>query len=346
MQIKRFFLVVILLMGSWLAWTSSLSAQNGEEEGPVNVGLLSFTATTQADGVRLDWETATELDTAGFILQRSTDGMNFTTLDDIGFVPSTGGASTGAEYSELDTQVTAGQTYTYKLVEIEINSSQNDLETVTITYNPQPTATPIVIGGSNPTSVPATNTPVATATATPTKTPTPISGQPTATPTSTPQPTATATAGTIRLADNNSLPTATPIPIADVQIDQAFTNDAANSGVVMAQEEEPTAYPQPEINTSDTPPDADSYPTGQELPAEIAPEDPTPYPVRPTNDAVPTLEVIGSSDPYPPDSPAHQPASAETIRSRIMLWAGFLIALFIFLSGVVGAIVLYRRQVD
>jgi hypothetical protein len=340
-------------MGGWLAWTSSLSAQNEEEEGPVNVELLYFTATTQADGVRLNWETATESDMAGYILQRSTDGVNFSTLNEIGFITATGGISTGAEYSALDEDVTAGQTYTYKLVEIETNSNQNDLETVTITYDPQPTATPIVIGGSNPTSIPATNTPVAKATTTPTKTPTntptatPISSQPTATPlppTITPPP--TATEATIRLADNSVAPT-TAVQIADVQIDQAFASNSANAGsanagVVMAQEEQPTAYPEPDTTAPAPLPDADSYPAGQEPQAEIL----TPYPARPASDAVPTLAVIGSSDPYPPEGTAPQSASAETIRGRIMLWAGFLIALFIFLSGIIGAIVLYRRQVD
>lgn len=352
MQMKWFFLVLVVLMGSWLGWTSSLAAQD-DEEGPVNVGLLYFTATVQADGVRLDWGTATELNTAGFIIQRSSSSSSFATLNDIGIVSGTGGVATGATYSEVDKTAVPGQTYTYKLVEIETDSSQHDLETVTIFFNPQPTATSIVIG--NPTSRPSSTAAAATATATGTAVATQNASLPTATPraTTAPQPTATS---------NNSNTNTSPAaalqasPLPTVILNQAFNSnsagsndasaDSANSGVVFAQEE-PTsaAYPDSDAPGSDTPPDADSYPPGQEPPAEISPENPTPYPPGTNVDAVPTLAVIGSANPYPPETDTTAPSpSAEQIRGRILLWAGFLLALFIFISGVIGAIVLYRRR--
>ncbi|MCA9978108.1 MAG: hypothetical protein KC413_20245, partial [Anaerolineales bacterium] len=163
---KRFFLVLIILMGSWLVWTTNLAAQNNEDE-PLAVGLLYFTAAVQADGVRLGWGTATELNTAGFIIQRRSGSSSFETLNGIGIVSGTGGVATGATYSVVDITAVTGQTYDYKLVEIETDSSQHDLETVTILFDPQPTATAIVIG--NPTARPS-NTPAAVATATQTAT--------------------------------------------------------------------------------------------------------------------------------------------------------------------------------
>jgi hypothetical protein len=276
-------------------------------------------------------------------------------LDDIGIVFSEGGVATGATYSEVDTTAVPGQTYTYKLVEIETNSSQHDLETVTIFFNPQPTATSIVIGypTSRPSSTPASA--AATATATGTAVATQNASLPTATPraTTAPQPTATS---------NNSNTNTSPAaalqasPLPTVILNQAFNSnsagsndasaDSANSGVVFAQEE-PTsaAYPDSDAPVSDTPPDTDSYPPGQEPPAGISPENPTPYPAETNVDAVPTLAVIGSANPYPPETDTTAPSpSAEQIRGRILLWAGFLLALFIFISGVIGAIVLYRRR--
>jgi hypothetical protein len=267
-------------------------------------------------------------------------------------VISQGGVATGATYSVVDTTAVFGQTYSYKLVETETNSSRHDLETVTILFNPQPTATSIVIG--NPTARPS-NTPAAastvtkmpTATATGTAVPTQNANNPTPTP----SPTAAANNATIIATRPQSTTALQPSPTPTIILDQAFNEsgadaNGANSGVVLAQEE-PTsaAYPGPEVPISDTPPDAESYPPGQEPPAELAPEYPTPYPADPSDAAVPTLAVIGSANPYPPEANITAPApSAEQIRSRILLWAGFLLALFIFLSGVVGAIVLYRRR--
>ena len=357
MQMKRIFLILVMLTGSWLVWTSSLAAQD-DEEGPVNVGLLYFTATVQADGVRLDWGTATELNTAGFIIQRSSGSSAFETLNDIGIVSGTGGVATGAKYSVVDITAVIGQTYNYKLVEIETDSSLHDLETVTILFDPQPTATAIVIG--NPTARPS-NTPAAvatatnlpTATATSTAVPTQNAGQPTITPlaTATPPPATAATNSNINTTSPQSITplqtSPTPTPILDQAFDGSGTSSSgANSGVVLAQEEPTsTAYPGPDTPISDTPPDADSYPPGQEPLTEIEPDNPTPYPAGTSTDAVPTLAIIGSSDPYPPEANMAVPSlSPELIRGRILLWAGFLLALFIFLSGVLGAIVLYRRR--
>ncbi len=352
MQMKRFILVVLIFIGSGLLWNSQLAAQD-EEEDPVNVGLLSFTAAIQADGVRLDWETATELNTAGFIIQRSSDGTNFVTLNDIGLVTATGGVATGATYSEVDTTAVSGQTYTYKLVEVETNSSQHDLETVTITFNPQPTATSIVIGGNDPTPRP-TNTPQPTSTTAPTATPTAtgtaVSGtnnQPTPTPLATTisQPTLTRT--NANSSTNNTVPAATPQDTASDPgiIDQTF-NDLANSGVALAQEEpSPEAYPAPAESLPDAPIDTDTAYPSEQPESNIAPPNPTSYPANPEGSAQPTITIIGSDDPYPPGTNDSLPtSSAEALRGRIFLWASFLIALFIFMSGVIGAIVLYRRR--
>jgi hypothetical protein len=42
--------------------------------------------------------------------------------------------------------------------------------------------------------------------------------------------------------------------------------------------------------------------------------------------------------------PAPLPSSSELIQSRLVLWLGFLIGLFILGTGIYGAIILYMRK--
>ncbi|MEJ2749977.1 MAG: hypothetical protein P8183_19035 [Anaerolineae bacterium] len=342
---KRNLGIFILLSVVWLLWATSITAQN-EDEHPVNVGLRYFTASVQADGVHLEWATETELNTAGFVIDRSPGtSTNFVRLDNIGFVTSLGGVATGATYSEVDNTAVLGQTYTYKLVEIETNSSENDLEMVTVTFIITPTPTSIVIGGGNPTSAstqPAQSTLTRQPTSTPTRTPTVVSSNATATAvpihTATPQP--IIVTSTNRPDTPTPFPSASPTPIP--VIDRVSTT--SNDGIVLAQEE-PTAYPAPDSTQNE--PVNTSYPPGQAPEAVPTDLDPSPYPEGFQPAVRATAAIIGSdvTKVAAENSDSNLPApSADILRGRILLWAGFLISLLIFLSGVVGAIMLYRRR--
>lgn len=74
--------------------------------------------------VEITWETATEQNTAGFNLYRSTsrDG-DFVLVNEGEFIPSEGSAVSGASYSYSDMAVEPGQTYVYVLEEIETDGS-------------------------------------------------------------------------------------------------------------------------------------------------------------------------------------------------------------------------------
>ncbi len=82
------------------------------------VEVINFQAVPRDRGVLLSWETAAEVDTYGFRILR----------DDVGeliFVPSQAQSdASGAGYEYLDATVTAGQTYTYWL--IDVNMTQDD----------------------------------------------------------------------------------------------------------------------------------------------------------------------------------------------------------------------------
>jgi hypothetical protein len=82
------------------------------------VELTSFTAKGGADRVRLDWETATELDCAGFHIWRSeTKDGNYKRINKE-LIPAQGGGSWGATYQVTDDRVVAGRTYYYKLEDV------------------------------------------------------------------------------------------------------------------------------------------------------------------------------------------------------------------------------------
>jgi hypothetical protein len=84
--------------------------------------------------VRVEWETATELDTAGFFLyrSRSADGefvrVNQTLID------SEGTAVSGAAYQYVDKEVEPGMTYYYLLEEVQKDARTNRYEEDMFSY--------------------------------------------------------------------------------------------------------------------------------------------------------------------------------------------------------------------
>ena len=73
------------------------------------VSLVSFSAVNQDNKVRLNWNTATELNTNHFIVQRSTDGINYTNIGTVQAVGSGAGS-----YQFTDASATNSTNY-YRL---------------------------------------------------------------------------------------------------------------------------------------------------------------------------------------------------------------------------------------
>lgn len=86
-------------------------------------GLLALQLLTPH--IQIEWTTATEQNTAGFQLYRSTspDGEFVLITNEI--IPSVGNSLSGGSYSYLDNDVTAGDTYYYLLEEIEYDNTVN-----------------------------------------------------------------------------------------------------------------------------------------------------------------------------------------------------------------------------
>nr|HQV07217.1 T9SS type A sorting domain-containing protein [Chitinophagaceae bacterium] len=89
--------------------------------GPLPVTLLNFSGHRVGAVNQLSWTTTTELNNEGFDVQRSADGLNFTT---IGFVQSkalNGNSSDQLHYTFTDAALTGIKQY-YRLRQVDLNS--------------------------------------------------------------------------------------------------------------------------------------------------------------------------------------------------------------------------------
>jgi len=154
-----------------------------------SVTLNYFRATWQPDleTVVIEWQTATELNTVGFIVQRSTSpSSGFADITEV--IPAVGDQLSGWTYDPVaddPTTIVLGTTYWYRLIVINSSPPNDEIAPVAVLAGEENTVTP-------------TNTATATATSTPTATPTR-----TRTPAALSSPTATAKS-------SSSVPAVTP----------------------------------------------------------------------------------------------------------------------------------------
>ena len=162
-----FLIGAFILIAALAVWPGRWSAS-----AYANVTLVSFMATTAPGipNIDIEWETATEINTAGFFITRSDSaGGTYQRMSD--FIPHLGNDIVGSPYGWTDGNTVLNRTYWYKLE--EVTTSQES-----IFYGPI----------SATAGVSVTNTPMTTPTRTPTRTPTLT---PSSMPTSTARPKAT-----------------------------------------------------------------------------------------------------------------------------------------------------------
>jgi trimeric autotransporter adhesin len=97
---------------------------------PLN--LITFKGSLQSSTTLLEWQTANELNTSTFVVERSTDGRNF---QPIGTVTATGNTGGTSKYSYIDYDVTRqlSSVVYYRLRIVDIDESYNYSDVVTIT---------------------------------------------------------------------------------------------------------------------------------------------------------------------------------------------------------------------
>lgn len=91
------------------------------------VGLVSFTAKKQNQGVQLNWITSSEIDHKQFKLFRAGDDKKYILLND--FPPKEDG-----KYAYLDVVPLTGFNY-YKLVQVDLNGDEKETDPVSVNFN-------------------------------------------------------------------------------------------------------------------------------------------------------------------------------------------------------------------
>jgi fibronectin-binding autotransporter adhesin len=114
---------------------------------PLPVELLQFTATPKGSAVQLAWATASEKNSAHFLVQRSADGRKFA---DVVRVEAVGNSSERHNYAALDTAPLRGLSY-YRLRQVDTDGSSNFSPVVTINFDAKG-ETPNLVVYPNPTS--------------------------------------------------------------------------------------------------------------------------------------------------------------------------------------------------
>jgi hypothetical protein len=102
---------------------------SNDPDNPLPVELVSFRGTATAQGVQLTWQTATELNNAGFEVRRKAANEDFVTIASYRFDPSLRGKGTttsATTYSFVDATVEAGKTYTYRLRSVDYDGTIHD----------------------------------------------------------------------------------------------------------------------------------------------------------------------------------------------------------------------------
>jgi hypothetical protein len=247
-QTRRISLGLRLLM---LGLILFINLEQNWSPGQAAITLRSFAAVAGDRHVLITWETATEIDTAGFFLQRSTlQSSGYERISD--FFASEGDQLSGAKYKFDDQNVVNDVTYFYKLEIVDTSNRsefagpisakpQTPTLTPTVTQTGETSATPSITVTPSPTTsarVTATRTP--TSTRAPTRIPTDtlipsITNTPEATSTLTFTPTDTATATLLPLPSLSLIypsptatmrPTPTPVPV----VTEAASGNSGSAG--------------------------------------------------------------------------------------------------------------------
>ena len=232
--------VLALLTGALIMIVSVYQVQAAVE-------LIDFSAIPEDGRVILRWETATELDNAGFYINRSTELDSGYQRINTTIIPASGDGLTGADYEYTDEGVTNGIEYWYRLEAIDLNQNSTFYDAVLAvpgssgTALPTTTPSPTQAAGSTPqptnTSIPTSG---GSSNPTPSLFPTPAStiSNPYPTPSiSNPQPTGEPGLSPLnnQVADSGG-PTATLIPFPTITVQFPVTEQPGQHGIDLQNE--------------------------------------------------------------------------------------------------------------
>ena len=122
-------IVMIYKQGSTMNTGNIQQAKHWTVPGDiVPVEFSAFTASLEGKGIILSWETATEKNNLGFAVERSTDGINYSS---VGFVSGKGTTAERQIYSFLDNPEASG-IFFYRLKQQDYNGNFSYSEVITV----------------------------------------------------------------------------------------------------------------------------------------------------------------------------------------------------------------------
>ncbi|HEX8656213.1 MAG TPA: T9SS type A sorting domain-containing protein, partial [Hymenobacter sp.] len=133
---------------SFFALASTNEVDNpltGRAPVPLPVTLVKFLAARQGTAVRVAWATASEQNSAYFVVQRSADGRTFR---DLQRVAAQGNSTSRHDYAALDATPLAGLSY-YRLRQVDNDSTKNYSPAVAVRFEDQQ-LTPTLVAYPNP----------------------------------------------------------------------------------------------------------------------------------------------------------------------------------------------------
>ncbi len=101
---------------------------------PLPVSLISFTATDNNKGVNLSWTTSAEKNNDYFLIERSTDGINF---EIVGEVDGKGNSNSYTTYDYTDNSAPRGIVY-YRLKQVDVDAKFNYSAVVPVSVTTAP----------------------------------------------------------------------------------------------------------------------------------------------------------------------------------------------------------------
>ncbi len=104
----------------------------GTDLNPLPVELTTFSASIFSDGIKLDWETATEVNNYGFEVERQDSETQV--WENIGFVNGHGNSNSKKVYSFLDKTLFKSGNYYYRLKQIDIDGKFEYSDKIEISF--------------------------------------------------------------------------------------------------------------------------------------------------------------------------------------------------------------------
>ncbi|GAA0876817.1 hypothetical protein GCM10009118_32270 [Wandonia haliotis] len=97
---------------------------------PLPVELTAFEGVQNGNGIRLNWTTASERNNDYFIIQKSTNGTDFATID---YVKGSGTTTVEQNYVFEDQEPAKGVNY-YKLIQVDYDGTQEEKGVISVDY--------------------------------------------------------------------------------------------------------------------------------------------------------------------------------------------------------------------